>query len=216
MTYDSVFKKVFSDKEVLIHFLNAVGAAGDRAKIVDAGSVGIPEFKSSRGVIFDIRCTLDDRTHIIIELQMANQRDEIMDRAMGYVSKEYSNQWLKGEKSYLLEPVHAVVIVGFSLNRVKKKSGSLLQAFTLVCVKGQPEESLRIRARELTKYIYVQLPLAPRILSDEATEVEKWAYLLQESGAMDRVPDKLEEPYFVRYENLKCSVLLDLGGEDVQ
>lgn len=66
MTYDLVFKKVFTDKEILFGFLNAIGAAGENLTITSINNVERPEANAT--VLYDIHCTLSKNISVIIEL----------------------------------------------------------------------------------------------------------------------------------------------------
>lgn len=199
MTYDTVFKNVFNDREVLLGFLNAVKAAGEGVTIKEINRVERPGVSDVRGVIYDIRCTLSNNASVIVELQRALQRSEIIDRMLGYVSTEYSTQWQRDEPfSYMLTPVHAVAIMGFTFDRDREKCGSMLQVYSEICVYGEGAELAVSRSGELTRRIYVQLPLAPDKIDDNSREDELWAYLLRQSSTLKEVPSVLAKGAFKR------------------
>ena len=186
MTYDLVFKKVFTDKEILFGFLNAIGAAGENLTITSINNVERPEANAT--VLYDIHCTLSNNISIIIELQKAQQRSQICDRIIRYVARDYSVQARKKGRSYLLDPVHAVVITCFTLNSEASRSGSLLQVYERFCSKGDPEENLLARYKQLNHDLWIQLPLAPEEIDLDSTELEKWTFLLAKSHMMGSTP----------------------------
>jgi hypothetical protein len=148
-----------------------------------------------RSIVFDIHCKLTNNVSIIIQLHRAMQREEILDRMVGYASRAYAGQWqkgeksyLQGEKSYLLQPVHAVAILDFKLAAEGGDCGSLLQGYSLECCLGEPVRKVTERGSELHRYDFVQLPLAPQHLTADASEVDKWAYLLWQSGTLREAP----------------------------
>jgi hypothetical protein len=49
------------------------------------------------------------------------------------------------------------------------------------------------RGRDLHRYYFLQLPLAPEHLTADASEVDKWAYLLGQSGTLREAPVALTE-----------------------
>lgn len=199
MTYDKVFKNVFNDREVLMGFLNAVHAAGEGVTIIEINHVERPGADNVRGVIYDIRCTLSNNVSVIIELQKALQRSEIIDRMLGYVSIEYSTQWLSDDPfSYALTPVHSVAIMGFTFDRDRNKCGSMLQIYSPTCVYGEGAESAVTRSRELVRCVYVQLPLAPETIDENTRVDEVWAYLLRQGGSLKEVPSVLAKGAFKR------------------
>lgn len=197
--YDAVFKNVFNDREVLLGFLNAVEAAGEGVTIREINNVERPGSDDVRGVVYDIRCTLSNNVSVIVELQKALQRKQIIDRMFGYVSREYAKQWGREEAfSYFLTPVHGVAIMGFTFDRDRKKCGSMRQVYSERCVKGEGAEFAVARSEELARRIYVQLPLAPINIDMNSKEDELWAYLLQQSGTLKEVPDVLAKGAFKR------------------
>lgn len=199
MTYDSVFKNVFNDREVLLGFLNAVRAAGEGVTIKEINRVERPGLSDVRGVTYDIRCTLSNNASVIVELQRALQRSEKIDRMMGYVSTEYSTQWLRDEPfSYVLTPVHAVAIMGFTFDKDREKCGSMLQVYSNKCVIGEGAEFAVARSGLLARYIYIQLPLAPDNIDENSREDELWAYLLRQSSTLKEVPGVLAKGAFKR------------------
>jgi hypothetical protein len=187
--YYAVFKRIFTDREVLLGFLNAVEVAGKGVSIEEIGVVEQSEpAEGVRSIVFDIHCKLTNNVSIIIQLHRAMQREEILDRMVGYASRAYAGQWQKGEKSYLLQPVHAVAILYFKLAAEGGDCGSLLQGYSLECCLGEPVRKVAERGRDLHRYYFVQLPLAPQHLTADASEVDKWAYLLGQSGTLREAP----------------------------
>ena len=119
---DTPFKRAFRNTASLAALLNAVLNDTANHKVTSVNNI---ELKSTqlRSCIFDVYCTLSDGSKVIIELQKANMRDEIVDRLVGYVSRSYSEQWLPGGStgagsgSYMLVPVKIVAIVDFMLEK---------------------------------------------------------------------------------------------------
>ena len=118
---------------------------------------------------------------------------------MGYVSTEYSTQWLRDEPfSYVLTPVHAVVIMGFTFDKDREKCGSMLQVYSNKCVIGEGAEFAVARSGLLARYIYIQLPLAPDNIDENSTEDKLWAYLLRQSSTLKEFPGVLSKGAFKR------------------
>lgn len=185
MTYDKVFKKIFTDKEILLGFLNAIGAAGTNLSIISINNIERPEPKAT--LLYDIHCTLSNNISMIIELQRAQQRSQICDRITRYIARDYSFQARNGN-SFLLDPVHAVVITCFPLDSDASRSGSLRQVYETICTEGEPEEKLAARYKQLNHDLWIQLPLAPEEIDLDSSEVEKWAFLLGKSHLLGLTP----------------------------
>ena len=167
-------------------------AAGEGVTIKEINHVERPGSDDVRGVIYDIRCTLSNNASVIVELHRALQRSEIIDRMFGYVSTENE------PFSYVLTPVHAVAIMGFTFDKDRNKCGSMLQVYSETCVYGEAAELAVARSGELARRIYVQLPLAPDNIDENSREDELWAYLLRQSSTLKEIPGVLGKGAFKR------------------
>jgi len=197
---DTPFKRAFRNTASLAALLNAVLNDTANHKVTSVNNV---ELKSTqlRSCIFDVYCTLSDGSKVIIELQKANMRDEIVDRLVGYVSRSYGKQWLPGGSteagsgSYMLVPVKIVAIVDFKLEKDEASCGSLVQNYSMCLRAGTAAPSPLRRLQELVDITIVQLPLAPTDASRPGlSAAELWAHLLRYSQkySLATLPDALK------------------------
>ena len=150
-----------------------------------------------------MHCTLDDGSKVIVEVQKALKRDEIVDRLYGSTSRVYSEQWLSGGGTeagvtgYALVPVRTVAIVDFTLEASAAASGSLVQNYSMGYTgTGAPAPSALQRYRALSQHTVVQLPLAPAKVTPGLSPAQLWAHLLRysETYSPATLPEALLEP----------------------
>jgi hypothetical protein len=225
---DTPFKRAFRDHDTLAALLNAVMGDTHEHRIV---AVNNAEFKSSvqRTCILDVHCTLDDGSKVIIEVQKALMRDEIVDRLYGYTSRVYSEQWLPGGgteagvSGYTLVPIRTVAIVDFTLEPRAAASGSLVQHYSMGYTgTGSPAPSVLQRYRALSQHTLVQLPLAPAKVTPGLSPAELWAHLLRysETYSPATLPEALRAaPYASAVANARADGMTrqeraDLEEED--
>lgn len=199
---DTPFKRAFRDHDTLAALLNAVMGDAQDHRVV---AVNNTEFKASgqRTCILDVHCTLDDGSKVIVEVQKALMRDEIVDRLYGYTSRVYSEQWLPGGGTeagvtgYALVPIRTVAIVDFTLEASAAASGALVQHYSMGYTgTGAPAPSALQRYRALSQHTVVQLPLAPAKVTPGLSPAQLWAHLLRysETYSPATLPEVLLEP----------------------
>lgn len=212
LTLDTPFKRAFHDKENIKNLLNALFEDSKDVKIKNVVSINESsrlgtKAARERSVIYDLHCTLDDNSEVIVELQKANQRSFIYERLVGYLSRDYSFQWMKGGKGYKLTPVRVVAILDFTLHADPAKSGTFIQRFVLSPYPGTiaTQESEKQLA-ELVNITTVQLPLAPDVVSACTTSAQKWAVLIRDSQNFSRhtIPDEFSVAPFKAVVNVAC------------
>lgn len=119
LTYDLVFKKVFSNIDILNSLLNAlldIKITSDDIVINNSeDSPSIIELKTSR---YDIKVTISNYYKLNLEMQRFNRNYDYIDRAVFYLSRLISNGITKGaeygEKEYV-----QISFVNFSINKDK-------------------------------------------------------------------------------------------------
>ena len=114
---DYAFKFVFGSekhKKVTIKFLNTILEGKER--IVDVefrDKEQLPIKEDGKRMVFDIYCTTDTDSHIIVEMQV-RVPPTFADRAIAYCSHAVLNQISKGDK-YRYEKVYGIYIMGSHL-----------------------------------------------------------------------------------------------------
>jgi predicted transposase/invertase (TIGR01784 family) len=116
---DLVFKRVFSDVDVLRSFLNALlplGAGQEVAELEYLSPENVPDTPLRKFSIVDVRCRDNYGRHFIVEMQMSWSSN--FDRRMLYnVSSAYSRQLGFGQSYGMLQPVYGLGILNDVFDR---------------------------------------------------------------------------------------------------
>ena len=116
-TNDAFAKKLFSHKDILIDFLNAILQREGENLITDLNYTDTElHAENSYGKIsrLDICCTLVSGEQIDIEIQVANEGSWI-GRSLFYWSKLYEGTLVKGESYDELKPVICINVLKFNI-----------------------------------------------------------------------------------------------------
>lgn len=114
---DYAFKAVFGsekNKKVTIKFLNTILAG--KEKIVDVtfrDKEQLPVREDGKRMVFDLYCTTDTDSHIIVEMQV-RVPPTFADRAIAYCAHGVLNQIRRGDK-YRYEKIYGIYIMGSHL-----------------------------------------------------------------------------------------------------
>ncbi|MEA1912092.1 MAG: Rpn family recombination-promoting nuclease/putative transposase, partial [Spirochaetota bacterium] len=185
---DFAFKKVFGSegsKDILISFLNALIDFPSGQKIASLTIVdpyNIPMIKGMKDSYVDVRAVLDDKTHVIIEMQVLNV-ESFEKRVLYNAAKKYSLQLKKGENFELLNPVIALTIVDFNMF---PEMDRVISSFKLL------EKEEFINYSDDIELIFVELPKFNKKLEELTSITEKWIYFVKHAGDMDFVPKDME------------------------
>ena len=211
LTFDTPFKKAFSNSSTLKDFLNAV--FDKQFTITSINNVEKPSFLM-RSIIYDLHCSLSDGTTVIIELQKHPMGVQMVDRCVGYASRDYNGQWLPskvteaGKGEYSLIPVLCVAICDWKFAEDKNSMGALptlVQSYACNIVEGGgvPSWGIQKRLGELHKYTFIQLPYAPAKANKSCSDIEKWAILIRDSQnfSFNSLPSVLKEEPFLKAVN---------------
>lgn len=113
-TNDFAFKKLFSEKERLIGFLNSILRLPEGYRIVDLNYIPaqqMPLFFGGKDSMFDIKVTDQSGKWYIVEMQRAT-RGGYLNRVQFYGSYTYISQLDQGELYKDLLPVIVVSVIG--------------------------------------------------------------------------------------------------------
>ena len=170
---DVGFKKIMSNKEILVDFLNTFLPRGT-PKIVSAEL--LPEERlgrklNSKKVFFDVRAKDNLGRTYIIEVQKKSQ-DFFVKRSIYYNSREISSQGESGElNDYNYSPVYSISVLNFVPK--EKWSKNYYNVFTY------RREGTYEELTDATAQIIIVLPQM-KLSSDELrSRRTKWCYLLR-------------------------------------
>jgi len=181
MKTDYAFKKVFgseNSKDILLSFLNSTLELGK--EIVDLtieDPYNVPKLQGMKDTSVDVKATLDDKTKVIIEMQILNH-DGLESRILYNTAKNYSNQLDKNNRYTLLNPVIALTIVNFKMFDFKKYKSS----FKLF------EKETFTKYKDDIELIFIELPKFKKSLEDCQTIEDKWIYFIKNARGLDVIP----------------------------
>jgi hypothetical protein len=206
------FKRAFgadASKGTLKHLLNSVMRGPDGSfEIADIENVEVKD-AVLRSVMFDVRCKLTSGKGVIVELQNAQMRRDIVDRLVEYQASDYAQQWLRGGKPspekgvYTLVPVRVLALLDFCVDKDPARCGTLVQHYHMqhdtTDARQVPAPVVAERLEALTDITIVQLPLAPTTLEVGMTDAQKWAHLLRSSQTYtyETLPEPLRTSPFL-------------------
>ncbi|NES08177.1 MAG: Rpn family recombination-promoting nuclease/putative transposase [Okeania sp. SIO2F4] len=186
---DYAFKRIFGSdqsQEILISFLNAIIYNGE--SIIKSITIINPytpgKIITLKETYLDIKAVLEDRSVVIIEMQIATTI--AFDKRVAYnLSKTYANQLERGERYHLLNPVIAVTITDFVMFKDTEK---VVTKFVF----KEEDESFEYKSN-LLRLIFVELPKFQKTLAELQTLIDKWIYFLKETSHLETIPEVLGE-----------------------
>ena len=160
LTSDYGFKRIFTSPDhphILINFIETVLPALSIQSIELLDTTTIQPFPNDRISIFDVYCTLNDGSHVIVEMQNIKQAFYI-DRSLLYASNVIARQAKKGHWNYELHPVYVISVLNF---RLSHNDPHLSHTVTLQSNRT-PERAFYAKL----KFVYLQLPNISDTLGD--------------------------------------------------
>jgi len=181
---DYAFKKVFgseNSKDILLSFLNSIL----ELNIVDLtieDPYNVPKLQGMKDTAVDVKATLDDKTKVIIEMQILNH-DGFESRILYNTAKNYSNQLDAGDKYNLLNPVIALTIVNFEMFEFEKYKSS----FKLL------EKDNFTKYKDDIELVFIELPKFNKDL-DQCENIEgRWLYFIKNARKLDLIPKDIDK-----------------------
>ena len=181
---DFAFKKIFGSAEsgpILVSFLNAILHKGQ--PIITSVEIRNPylpnRIKSLKETFLDIRANLDDGTHVIIEMQMANVA-AFSKRILYNATKQYATQLELGAHYTELTPVIALTITNFVMFPAIDK---LITRFRM-----REEQRHFFYPDNDLQLVFVELPKFRKRPHQIRTIIDKWLYFLTEAHHLHKIP----------------------------
>lgn len=173
---DNGFKSIFSKKDIMREFINDLLQPKSRVKeITFLDKEAKSENTEERGVVYDMRCTSEDGSEFIVEMQNRSQTF-FADRILYYLSRSISQQRTKNKDeqkdsaSFELKPVYGIFMLNFTLKNLKKQM--------IRTVKFIVEETGEVFDEKMQAYT-IELTGIKNFSEDECkTKIECWIYNL--------------------------------------
>lgn len=190
---DFGFKRIFGtpfNSDLLVDFLNAVLAGEHVVKDVEYNnSEKFGTNEAERKAVFDVYCTTEDGSRIIVEMQNVYQ-SFYKDRSIYYSTFPIVEQAKKGDWNYELKDVYTIGILNFTFPEDKKSDDGVFREVKLMDVKKK-----EVFYDKLT-YIYVELANFNKEIDECETVLDKWLFCLKNmSNLLDR-PAELQGRVF--------------------
>ena len=190
---DFGFKRIFGtpfNSDLLVNFLNAVLAGEHVVKNVEYNNVekfGTNEIM--RKAVFDVYCTTEDGSRIIVEMQNVYQ-SFYKDRSIYYSTFPISEQAKKGDWNYELKDVYTIGILNFTFPEDKESEDGVFREVKLMDTKKK-----EVFYNKLT-YIYVELANFNLEIEQCKTILDKWLFCLKNLSRLLERPAELQGRVF--------------------
>ena len=189
-THDSVFRKVFKEKDCLMSFLNSIYYP-DSNDITDIEYCSeVTPGVNVRSTTIDIHCKTQNGSHVFVEVQLcAMPTDALFKRFQLYSAQILVEMWKNlptirsAYRRYSdIQPLHCLVIVDFPNAEFENgfQSDSGVHKFQMFHVpSNQPMSNLHF----LQDYTYIYLPKIRQLSLDNSLRSEWFAFLTTDDGA---------------------------------
>lgn len=185
---DFAFKKVFGSAEskpILISFLNALIGFPQGREVTDLEIVDpyqIPLLQGMKDTFVDVKATLADGRHVIVEMQVLNVKG-FEQRILYNAAKSYSRQLQRGEDYTLLNPVIALTLTDFTLFEGAEDTSRFLLL----------EKDRFIEYSDDIELIFIELPKFAKGEGQLVDIRDKWLYFVKNAGDLTMIPKALDE-----------------------
>ena len=202
---DDAFKLVFgqeSTKNVMIEFLNQV-ITDRRVKDVHFGDKEMhPNVRNKKTSIYDLLCTTDDDSQIIVELQNRKQ-DCYAERILYYSMHQILKKVQAGQKSFDFCPIYVISILNFTLDQ----NDGITDVKTVYRL--YEENSGKLLTNRLT-YIFIELPkMKKRVQELDGSILEGMCYCLRHMPKLKKRPKALKHKVFDTIFTTSEFILMD-------
>ncbi len=186
-TNDVAFKKLFSKKELLKDFLNAILRLEEGCKIVELNFIPqeeLPPFKAGRRNIFDIKCKDQEGKYYVVEMQ--NKPEEsFLNRVQCYASHALVSQALRGATHEGLVPVILLVI---------SKENLFDEDVECISYHRTLESQTKKQLLFALSYVFIELPKFMKPAEDLKNEEDDWLYFFANWKESKEPPETITDP----------------------
>ena len=195
------FKAVFGvekNKDILIDLLNVVLPAHRRVNDLAYSTTEVPGFTmSNKSVRLDLRCTDEDGTRFIVEMQCYRQMN-FFRRCVEYAAKIYDSCSERGDgHGYDIPPVYFVGLLNTGVPKFDRSDSAIWKNRYMSEYTFREKESHEV-ADETIFLIFVELDRFDKKLGECVSMADKWYYSLKHMGTLDRLPEELRTKMFER------------------
>ena len=195
------FKAVFGvekNKDVLIGLLNVVLPAHRRVTNLAYSTTEVPGFTmASKSVRLDLRCTGEDGSRFIVEMQCDRQQN-FFRRCVEYAAKVYDSGSERGDsQEYYIPPVYFVGLLNTGVPKFDRSDSAVWRDRYVSEYTFREKVSHEV-VDETIFLIFVELDRFGKGLEECGSMADKWFYSLKHVGRMERLPEGLRVKVFER------------------
>ena len=182
---DYAFKRIFGtekNKEILVHFLNAVLSIPDKIETVTfLKPLQDPEARAKKQSIVDVLCKDEMGVQYIVEMQVARS-ESFVKRAQFYAAKAYTNQLDSGDNYGELKQVIFLAITDFVMfpDKPEFKSDHVIL----------DRESFANDLKDFS-FTFLELPKFNKEIDDLKDQIDRWMYFFKHASHTN--PSQLEQ-----------------------
>ncbi|MDD6862524.1 MAG: Rpn family recombination-promoting nuclease/putative transposase, partial [Prevotella sp.] len=145
--------------------------------------------EAERKAVFDVYCTTEDGSRIIVEMQNVYQ-SFYKDRSIYYSTFPITEQAKRGDWNYELRDVYTIGILNFTFPEDKKSDSGVFREVKLMDIKRK-----EVFYDKLT-YIYVELANFNKEIEECTTLLDKWLFCLKNMSNLLERPSELQGRVF--------------------
>ncbi len=198
---DAGFKAVFGDernKDVLVDLINVVLPEDRHVKDIAYSTTEIPGLTlANKSIRLDLRCTGDDGSVFIVELQCYHQHN-FFKRCVEYAAKVYDSGSARGDAgNYGLPPVYFIGLMAKDAP-VFDRSDEVVWKDRFVSEYTFREKVSHDVVDDTIFLIFVELNRFDKRDKECVSMMDKWMFALKHVGTLDRLPEDLRIKAFER------------------
>ena len=210
------FKAVFGvekNKDVLFDLLNVVLPAHRRVTDLAYSMTEVPGFTmSNKSVRLDLRCTGEDGTRFIVEMQCYRQLN-FFRRCVEYAAKVYDSGSERGDgHGYDIPPVYFIGLLNTGVPKFDRSDSAIWRDRYVSEYTFREKESHEV-VDETIFLIFAELDRFDKKLEECGSMADKWFYSLKHVGRMERLPEELKVKVFERLFDACEIAKVHPGGE---
>ena len=195
------FKAVFGvekNKDVLIDLLNVLLPEHRRVTDLAYSTTEVPGFTmANKSVRLDLRCTGEDGTRFIVEMQCYRQMN-FFRRCVEYAAKVYDSGSGRGDsQEYDIPPVYFIGLLNTGVPKFDRSDSTVWRDRYVSEYTFREKVSHEV-VDETIFLIFAELDRFDKGLEECGSMADKWFYSLKHVGRMERLPEELRVKVFER------------------
>lgn len=188
---DYSFKRVFGtegNEDLLLLLVNYILPEKHIRSVVLGPQEQKGDYEEARDCVFDVYCTTDDGSKLVIEIQL-NDKNDFARRMVYYSGFPIRNQVKAGEGFYNYNDVYVIGILDFLLPGHMTMVASPINSFTY-----RNDSDTSIQLTTCSTLVTVELPKFRKSLSELESVGDKMMYCFRYQSTFNSIPKELQCP----------------------